>query len=120
MIYQMVNGKIERCMGVWNNTETDIVITRTGVNGNDDGECDRESVELCKHWLRWNAKSQITINKRHSSYSLKHAVEKENNTYITNGEFIQAALELGYKMSYDGGLNADFNMKFGVVYLMGY
>lgn len=62
-----------------------------------------------------------TVNTRMSSYGWKHVVERYYNkqpnktahTYIANGDFICAALILGYKMLYDwrSHPNAYFNMR---------
>jgi len=53
-------------------------------------------------WLQTNAKPRKTINKRHSSYGLKHTAEKTApGNYITNGAFILAALRLGYRVQAD-------------------
>lgn len=61
-----------------------------------------------------------TINTQMSSYGWKHVVERYYNkqsgktdTYIANGDFICAALILGYKMLYNrqNGPNAYFNLR---------
>jgi hypothetical protein len=64
------------------------------------GECkppEQEQVELCKNWITKNCKPRKTINHNHSSYGLKHDVERDVGEYISNGAFIRAAIELGYK-----------------------
>lgn len=73
---------------------------------------DSESVEMVEEWLKDNAISS-TKKYKNSSYSLKHTVEEELKTYISNGAFIQACLNLGFKVErIEGGLNgwiyADF------------
>lgn len=74
-----------------------------GIQGEVD-EPNPEHVRICKAWLEMNARPRHTINYRHSSYELKHAVEsalrgKETMpwSYVTNGAFIRAAIDLGYK-----------------------
>ena len=57
-------------------------------------------------WLSGKAKIK-TINKRHTSYGLKHMAEKEIG-YITNGAFICAAVFCGFDFNASGA-NARFN-----------
>jgi len=73
---------------------------------------DNEMVEMVEEWLKENAIKSKRKHK-HSSYKLKHDVEADLHTYITNGAFIQACLNLGFKVDrIEGGLNgyiyADF------------
>ena len=71
-------------------------------------------VQLCMRWLLENdgLKRRITINTKRSSYGWKHIVEKSCGEYVSNGEFICAALLLGYKMKHPAGSpNAYFNIK---------
>ena len=46
-----------------------------------------------------------------SSYGLKHAVERNSKTYISNGAFIKAAIELEYAYK-ENDLNGFFGMSF--------
>ena len=55
-----------------------------------------EIERLC-HWIDGNLSPQKSINRRHTSYGLKHIAEREIG-YITNGQFIVAALLCGYRM----------------------
>lgn len=60
-------------------------------------------------WINANLEMQKTTNLRMSSYGLKHVVEKEIG-YVSNGQFIVAALLCGYcigKVDY----NVFFNIK---------
>lgn len=71
-----------------------------------------EMVEMVEEWLKENAVPSKRKHK-HSSYKLKHDVEADLHTYISNGAFIQACLNLGYRVDrIEGGLNgyvyADF------------
>lgn len=68
-------------------------------------------VELCKDWIKQRITPRKTINTQRSSYNLKHIVEENKSSYISNGAFIKAAIELGYKHK-DSGKNAYFNMSF--------
>ncbi len=60
-------------------------------------------------YLMQNVRTRKTINKNHSSYTLKHIIENDVG-YITNGEFIMAALVAGYAMSSVNRMNPCFNM----------
>jgi len=73
-------------------------LTQFGFGGK--GEIRMEAVNLCAEWLLEHdgLDRRKTINMGFSSYALKHAVERDKDTYIANGEFICAALALGYKM----------------------
>jgi hypothetical protein len=60
-------------------------------------------------WIQSNIEPSKMINYKRTSYGMKHITEKETG-YISNGEFITAALLCGYRMgllSY----NPSFNMK---------
>ena len=61
-------------------------------------------------WLRLNVEPIKTINRRHSSYGLKHLAEKFSpNLYLSNGVFIAAAMIVGYPFELDPP-NAMFGM----------
>lgn len=66
----------------------------------------KECTAICE-WLSDKAKIK-TINKRHTSYGLKHMAEKEIG-YITNGAFICAAVFCGFDFKASGP-NAHFNI----------
>lgn len=73
---------------------------------------DKEMVKMVEEWLKENAvKSKRKY--KHASCKLKHDVEEDLNTYITNGAFIQACLNLGFQVdrieeSPNGYIYADF------------
>jgi len=71
----------------------------------------RFEVDICKLWIKKFIDPRKTINTRHGSYSLKHFVEDWAGHYISNGAFIQAAIELGFNYR-NRGPNAWFNMSF--------
>ena len=54
---------------------------------------DPEQVHLCIKWINNNMvlSTKPIINVRQTSYTLKHWVEKDYGTYVTNGAFICAA-----------------------------
>jgi hypothetical protein len=79
---------------------------------------ERDQVEYCKLWIKECCRRQRVFNRDAGSYSLKVCVEnkareeKREDTYISNGAFIQAAVELGYKVkAHKDSPNAIFNMK---------
>ena len=89
-------------------------LTQYGFGGK--GEIRMEAVNLCAEWLLAHdgLDRRKTINTAWGSYSIKHAVERDKDTYIANGELICAALVLGYKMrkaKHTGGGVAFFNIK---------
>lgn len=71
----------------------------------------QSQVELSKIWIREWITPRKTINTQKGSYQLKHIVEKNSGTYVSNGAFIRAAIDLGFNYS-KNGLNAFFNMSF--------
>lgn len=85
-------------------------LTQFGFGGS--GDIRPEAVQQCVQWLLKHDtfERRKTINTRASSYSWKHTVERDCGEYIANGEFICAALYLGYKMKSDGP-NAFFNIR---------
>lgn len=61
-------------------------------------------------WLRENIERTPTINKRHSSYGIKHMAEQDIG-YITNGVFIAAGIIEGYPYKFvPGSPNVPFGM----------
>ena len=88
-------------------------LTQFGFGG--EGEIRMRAVNLCAEWLLEHdgLDRRKTINMNHSSYGLKHAVERDKDEYVANGEFICAALALGYKMRRPKHktANAYFNIK---------
>lgn len=56
-----------------------------------------DQVALCKDWIKEYITPLKALNKARSSYNLKHQVEDACGTYISNGAYIKAAIELGYK-----------------------
>jgi len=75
---------------------------------------DEKEVSLCKKWIKKYITPRKTINTKKGSYNLKGLVEKDTSTYISNGAFIKAAIELGYEYK-ENGKNAYFNMS--LIYL---
>lgn len=74
-----------------------------------------EQVKICKRWINEFVNKRKTINEDRSSYGLKHKVEMwaEDTSYVSNGAFIKAAVDLGYKYRRIRDTpNAFFNMSF--------
>ena len=59
-------------------------------------------------WCR-QLEKQEKINKKHTSYGLKHIFEK-NNFYITNGAFKGAMVVAGFDTADEKALNWTFNV----------
>lgn len=64
-------------------------------------------LDTCK-WLS-DVKRIKTINRKHTSYGLKHIVEKDIG-YVSNGVFIAAAIHCGFDFKHDDTPNVMFNM----------
>ena len=77
----------------------------------------QKQVETCRAWLRLHATPRKTINKRRSSYGLKHTVEswcrsRGLSFYVPNDAFITAAQVEGYRSQRIGnGPNFHFNIQ---------
>jgi hypothetical protein len=85
-------------------------LTAFGFGGK--GEIRPHAMKLCIEWILIHdgLERRKTVNEKISSYTYKHKVERYFNEYISNGEFICAALYLKYKMKIRGP-NAWFNIK---------
>lgn len=90
-----------------------------GVEGSARHPPDESEIEVCTAWLRKFADPTPRIRRKHTSYGLKHAVERwtarEQGTrgYVSNGAFIEAARRLGYRIepTSPGSPNAFFNIE---------
>lgn len=74
---------------------------------------------ICE-WIGDNLKSTQTITSAHS-YSLKHVCEKEvtiDHGWVGNGEFIAAAILMGYKFKRNGRLNCYFNISLSSITIL--
>lgn len=56
-----------------------------------------EEIGLARAWILQWAETRCTINPRAHSYAMKRAVEQWAGCAISNGAFIQAALNLGFR-----------------------
>lgn len=99
-----------------------LYINDAGLSDTEKDKPSENEIKHCEAWIKRFARPSKAINQRAFSYSLKHVVEKwhYNGTtwhdpggYVSNGAFIQAAVNLCYRYKRDGsGPNAFFNMKF--------
>ena len=83
----------------------------------------QEEVKTAEAWIKLHCKHKKSVNKEYCSYDLKHLSEywgqfmnKHFNTdifapYVSNGAFIQAAINLDFMpCQKDRSINADFCM----------
>jgi hypothetical protein len=85
---------------------------------------DPKQVEICKQFLLEFCEKTDRINKDGTSYGLKHAVEQWtsvkkyhswwNYDYVTNGAFIRAALDLGYRCEYAYGIGPNVYLNISI------
>lgn len=73
---------------------------------------DEHEVSLCEKWIKEKAHKTKKIERHVSSYSYKHMVESDVKHYVSNGAFIKAAFNLGYKFEIieDVETNCYFNI----------
>ena len=82
-----------------------------------------EEIKTAEAWIKLHCRKRKTVNKDHSSYGLKHKAENWGSflnkhfktdifsSYIANGAFIQAAVNLGFMpCQTDKWINANFCM----------
>lgn len=125
----LLNAKITRCgvtLQEWKptmypnatlnfqKTQVPLFVTANGINA--PGELpDPDEVFHCELWISKFCSKRKSINPRAFSYSLKHRAENWDSglpnscRYVSNGAFIQAAVNLGYQIKPDW-INCFFNM----------
>jgi hypothetical protein len=64
-----------------------------------------EKKALIKSWILAHVRQQKSIRKGVSSYPMKGLVERELGEYITEQQFVEAMVELGYRHE-DGYFNS--------------
>lgn len=75
----------------------------------DDNHIDLDKLDHIVEYIEmWFDKTK-TIRKRQSSYGLKHLIERNTGTYISNGDLIAAMIICGYRYQKDG-INCYFNV----------
>lgn len=75
----------------------------------------KKQIDAVINWSSSHCEHRKTINKKYSSYKLKHNAEDKMEIYITNGAFIYAMLKLGYRGQPTS--NESQNMYFAASYL---
>lgn len=65
---------------------------------------------VLKNWISTKLNRIKTVNRRHTSYGLKHYFTNDGNFYITNGMFKGAVIELGFKIADESKLNWNINV----------
>lgn len=95
-------------------------VTTGGVDSQLKTPVDQAQVTLCRKWIQTFGVKRKTANPDHSSYGLKHCVERwlitdpnADHYYVSNGAFITAAIEEGYTAYVGIGYtrnNPDFNI----------
>ena len=89
-------------------------ITKNGfeVPNKDSKEVKIEELDDVIDFINTHFRRIKNINTKHSSYGLKHIVERLMDRYISNGELITAMIICGYKYRRYGsqGLNCHFNV----------
>lgn len=66
--------------------------------------------KLVLDWIRVSFMPIKTVNKRHTSYGLKHLLQHETGLYLTNNQFKHAMLLSGYYPEKAGDLNWCFRI----------
>lgn len=67
-----------------------------------------DGIAAAVRWLSAMTKTKH-VNTRYGSYGLKHTMEHDTGVYVSNGEFIVAAILAGFDCKPEG-LNAVFNI----------
>jgi hypothetical protein len=62
-------------------------------------------------WARYNLEPTKTYSNRHTSYGLKHLLEQETGVYMTNNQFKDMMLTIGYIPKDKRVLNWCFNIR---------
>lgn len=65
---------------------------------------DEHEISLCIKWLNLNKKTK-KVNKRYTSYNLKHIIERYHETYISNDSLIEAVkrIDMDYELAGESG-----------------
>ena len=61
--------------------------------------------EAVLDWIRRNVSPRKTLNKRHTSYGIKHCLQRDLGIYTTNNQFKHAMLLCGYMPENEPELN---------------
>lgn len=70
---------------------------------------DRRKAQLCE-WISANLEPTKTINRRHTSYGLKHLAENRLGFYVSNDDMKAAMLACGFEAKQVSELNCSYNI----------
>ena len=72
----------------------------TNENGHEDkalvSDLPEEQQQIVLVWIANNFRPIKSVNYRHTSYGLKHALQKHTSIYLTNNQFKDAMMQCGY------------------------
>jgi hypothetical protein len=71
---------------------------------------DKETQKKVLKWIKQHCIRTKTINRRHSSYGLKHILERDTGIYLTNNQFKHAMLIEGHNPTNENDLNWYFRI----------
>ena len=57
----------------------------------------QEEIDTVMNWIAENISARKTPLYGHTSYGIKHLLERDTQIYLTNNEFKDAKLQAGYK-----------------------
>ena len=57
----------------------------------------QEEIDTVMNWIARNISARKTPLDGHTSYGIKHMLERDTRIYLTNNEFKDAMLQAGYK-----------------------
>ena len=94
-----------------NNTKLPTELTKNGFFPSDkkEDQIDKNKLEHIISYIELWFDKTINISKKQSSYGLKHLVERNIDTYVSNGELVASMIICGYKYKADG-INCYFNV----------
>ena len=65
----------------------------------------KEEIDIVCRWIEMNLFPRKTVLDSHTSYGLKHILERDTGIYLTNNEFKDAMLMCGYEPANPNDLN---------------
>lgn len=68
-------------------------------------DLDADTRRVVFAWILEMLTPRRTVNSRHTSYGIKHLLEKDTGIYLTNNQFKDAMLLCGYKPRNSSALN---------------
>ena len=70
---------------------------------------DQQRAEL-REWISANLQPMKTINRRHTSYGLKHLAESRLGFYVSNDDMKAAMVACGFEAEQVSELNCSYNV----------